>query len=91
MYKLSQMQQRSKWILKKEQYEFNFQLLADLKEKADRDKFDKRNKLITANSLLKDGYVTQNGFEYQKLNAELAENAYREVRLRCIAAALNGY
>ncbi|WP_455160889.1 TolC family protein [Treponema lecithinolyticum] len=91
MYKLSQMQQRSKWILKKEQYEFNFQLLADLKEKADRDKFDKRNKLITANTLLKNGYVTQNGFEYQKLNAELAENAYREVRLRCIAAALNGY
>lgn len=91
MYKLSQIQQRSKWTLKKEQCEFNFQLLTDLKEKADRDKFDKRNKVITARSLLKDGYVTNSGFEYQKLTAELAENAYREVRMRCISALLNGY
>lgn len=66
-------------------------LLKKLSEKALLDKIDADNKIVTAGALLEQGHLDQINFEYQRLNAELIDNTYKEVRFRRIAALLSGY
>ena len=69
----------------------NLYLLKKLSEKALLDKTDAGNKVVAARALAEQERLTATDFEYQILNAALAENAYKEVRLRIVAALLNGY
>lgn len=77
--------------IKEKQYQTNIGLLKKLSEKALLDKIDADNKIVTAKALLEQGHLNQLNFEYQLLNAEIVDNTYKEVRLRYIAAVLNGY
>ena len=47
--------------------------------------------MVAARALAEQERLTATDFEYQIFNAALAENAYKEVRLRIVAALLNGY
>lgn len=72
-------------------YKNRIELLQKLSEKAEREKNDARNKAITAEVLCKQGYLNETSFAYQKLNALLAENNYKEIRLNYISTVLEGY
>ncbi|MGI5173084.1 hypothetical protein H0R92_05730 [Treponema sp. OMZ 840] len=90
-YKLSEEQLFKNRELQEKHYQTNLCLLKNLSEKALKDKIDSDNKTLTARTLCAQGYLSETGFEYQKLNARLAANMYKEVRLNRISALLNGY
>lgn len=76
---------------REERYQNRIEFLQKLSDKAEREKNDAFNKTITAASLNRQGYLSETSFAYQKLNTLLAENNYKEVRLRRISAVLEGY
>ena len=91
LYELSQRQLFKRREAQEKQYQTNLYLLKKLSEKALLDKTDAGNKVVAARALADRERLTATDFEYQVLNAALAENAYKEVRLRIVAALLNGY
>lgn len=91
LYELSQQQLFKRREAQEKQYQTNLYLLKKLSEKALLDKTDAGNKVVAARALAEQERLTATDFEYQILNAALAENAYKEVRLRIVAALLNGY
>ena len=91
LYELSQQQLFKRREAQEKQYQTNLYLLKNLSEKALLDKTDAGNKVVAARALADRERLTATDFEYQVLNAALAENAYKEVRLRIVAALLNGY
>ena len=72
-------------------YKSRIELLQKLSDKAEKEKIDAGNRIITAEALNRQGYLSETSFVYQKLNLLLAENNYKEVRLRCISTVLEGY
>ena len=76
---------------KEKRYKSKIELLQKLSDKAEREKIDADNRVITAEALNKQGYLSETSFAYQKLNALLAENNRKEVRLRRISTVLEGY
>lgn len=76
---------------KEKAYKNGIALLQKLSEKAEKEKTDAYNKVRTASVLQIQGYLSETSFAYQKLNALLAENACKEIRLRYISAVLEGY
>lgn len=72
-------------------YKSKIELLQKLSDKAEREKIDADNRVIAAEALNKQGYLSETSFAYQKLNALLAENNRKEVRLRRISTVLEGY
>jgi len=91
LYELSQHRLFKRREAQEKQYQTNLYLLKKLSEKALLDKTDAGNKVVAARALAEQERLTATDFEYQILNAALAENAYKEVRLRIVAALLNGY